>query len=102
MTALLLNLALGRRLGEVFSGGIACLAVISSFVVSLMQVGALAVRPEGAIVPVAEWIRVGDLQIGWALQIDTVAVTMMMVVTGVGSLIHIYATAYMHDDVQFN
>ena len=102
VTALLLNLALGRRLGEVFSGGIACLAVISSFVVSLMQVGALAVRPEGAIVPVAEWIRVGDLQIGWALQIDTVAVTMMMVVTGVGSLIHIYATAYMHDDVQFN
>ena len=102
VAGLLLNLALGRRLGERFAGGVGCVAVVLAFLVSLLQVAALRVQPEGAIVPIADWISVGRLQIGWALQIDTLAVTMMLVVTGVGSLIHIYATAYMHDDVRFN
>ena len=38
----------------------------------------------------------------WALQVDTLSVTMMLVVTGVGSLIHIYAIGYMHGDPDFS
>jgi len=102
MVGLLLNLALGRRLGERFVGVVACLAVLLAFGVSLAQAAALAGAPEGATVPIASWIQVGTLHVDWALQIDTLAVTMMLVVTGVGSLIHIYATAYMHEDVRFN
>src|SRR6185503_9515437 len=43
-----------------------------------------------------------DLRVPWAFQIDTLSVTMMLVVTGVGTLIHIYAIGYMHDDVRHN
>jgi NADH-quinone oxidoreductase subunit L len=102
IAGLLLNLAFGRRWGERFAGGIACLAVGLAFLVSLLQALALRSAPQGAVVPIAAWIDVGRLHSAWALQIDTLAVTMMLVVTGVGSLIHIYATAYMHDDVRFN
>jgi NADH-quinone oxidoreductase subunit L len=102
IAGLLLNLAVGRRLGERFVGLVACGAVGLAFVVSLLQAWALSGAPEGAIVPIASWIEVGGLRADWALQIDSLAVTMMLVVTGVGSLIHIYATAYMHDDVRFN
>ena len=38
----------------------------------------------------------------WAIQVDTLSVTMMLVVTGVGSLIHIYAIGYMHGDQDFS
>jgi NADH-quinone oxidoreductase subunit L len=102
IAGLLLNLAFGRRLGERFAGLVACGAVGLAFVVSVLQAVALYGAPEGATVPIAAWIEIGGLQVDWALQIDTLAVTMMLVVTGVGSLIHIYATAYMHDDVRFN
>src|SRR6185503_3645779 len=43
-----------------------------------------------------------DLRVPWAFQIDTLSVTMMLVVTGVGTLIHIYAIGYMHEDVRLN
>jgi NADH-quinone oxidoreductase subunit L len=102
IAGLLLNLAFGRRLGERFAGAVACAAVGLAFVVSVLQAFALAGSPQGVTVPIAPWIDVGGLRVDWALQIDSLAVTMMLVVTGVGSLIHIYATAYMHDDVRFN
>jgi NADH-quinone oxidoreductase subunit L len=102
IAGLLLNLAFGRRLGERFAGVVACAAVGLAFVVSLLQAWALTAVPQGAIVPIAPWIEVGTLRVDWALQIDSLAVTMMLVVSGVGSLIHIFATAYMHDDVRFN
>jgi NADH-quinone oxidoreductase subunit L len=102
VAGLLLNLAFGRRLGERFAGTVGCAAVVLAFVVSLLQAVALGGAPQGVILPIADWIDIGRLHVAWALQIDTLAVTMMLVVTGVGSLIHIYATAYMHDDVRFN
>src|SRR3990170_7551311 len=99
---LLQSLEFGRRLGERFAGGVACAAVGLPFVISVVQAWALTSSPEGATLPIASWIEIGRLRVDWALQIDSLAVTMMLVVTGVGLLIHIYATAYMHDDVRFN
>jgi NADH-quinone oxidoreductase subunit L len=52
-------------------------------------------------VPVAEWIHIGNLQLDWTFRVDTLSVTMMLVVSGVGTLIHIYAIGYMHEDVRF-
>ena len=58
--------------------------------------------PEGAVVPLADWITIGTLQVRWAFQVDTLSVVMMLVVSGVGTLIHIYAIGYMHEDVRHN
>ena len=49
----------------------------------------------------AEWIHIGDLSLDWVFRVDTLSVTMMLVVSGVGTLIHIYAIGYMHEDVRF-
>ncbi|HEY7059041.1 MAG TPA: NADH-quinone oxidoreductase subunit L, partial [Vicinamibacterales bacterium] len=92
-----INLALGRRLPKSISGGIACLVMIGSFAVSLAA--ALSIRTAGAVQQtVFTWIASGDLQIPFALRVDPLAALMILVVTGVGSLIHIYSTAYMHDE----
>ena len=102
LIGLVINLLLGRRLGEAFAGTVAVLASGAAFVVSVLLALALAAHPEGSVVPFLEWIRAGDLAVNWDFRVDTLSVTMMLVVSGVGTLIHIYATRYMHADVRHN
>jgi NADH-quinone oxidoreductase subunit L len=98
---LLLNMVVGRRVGEVGSALIAIAASTGALVVSVLQFLSLSAHPEGAVIRVAEWIGVGALNIPWAFRVDTLSVTMMLVVSGVGTLIHIYAAGYMHFDVRY-
>ena len=93
----LINTTIGRRLPKAISGAVACLAMIAAFGVSL--VAALAVRGVGMLQQtVFSWISSGDLQIPFALRVDPLSALMILVITGIGSLIHIYSTAYMHDE----
>jgi NADH-quinone oxidoreductase subunit L len=101
LLGLLINIAFGRRFGERFSAGIASGAVALAFVVAILQFLALRVHPEGATVRVADWITIGQLSVPWSLKVDTLSATMMLMVTGVSTLIHIYAAGYMHEDVRF-
>ncbi len=48
------------------------------------------------------WIRLPGVEIPWQQRVDTLSVTMMLVVTGVGSLIHLYSVGYMHGDERFS
>ena len=84
-------------------------------VVSLVGVGVmllafalsvtLAVQLAGSETTVAsslgEWMRAGNFQVEWALRVDRLSVLMMLVITGVGTLIHIYSVGYMADDAGF-
>src|ERR1051326_1023235 len=51
-----------------------------------------------AIVQVAPWIVSGGVDINWTLRIDALAAVMLVVVTGVSSLVHLYSIGYMHED----
>ncbi len=97
---LVINILIGRRLGDRGAGILASCAAGASFVIAVLQAIALAQNGfEQVIVPVADWIVIGTLRIPWAFQVDTLSVAMMLVVTGVGTLIHVYAIEYMHADV---
>ena len=63
----------------------------------------LAASPENRsfIVDVFPWISAGGLSVHVAYQIDQLSVLMLLVVTGVGFLIHVYSIGYMHDDPGF-
>jgi NADH-quinone oxidoreductase subunit L len=99
---LLINIAFGGRMGEKAVGTIASLASGLAFVVAVLLGISLIYNPDAYIVPFADWIVEGDLHLSWAFQVDTLSVTMMLVVSGVGTLIHIYAIGYMHEDVRLN
>ena len=58
-------------------------------------------RRERWLARLAEWIHIGTLNLDWTFRVDSLSTTMMLVVSGVGTLIHIYAIGYMHDDVRF-
>src|SRR5207253_1457116 len=48
-----------------------------------------------------EWMPVGDLRIDFALQFDQLSAVMVLVVTGVGALIHVFSVGYMHEDAGY-
>jgi NADH-quinone oxidoreductase subunit L len=95
------NASLGRRLGKAASGAVACGAMIVSFLVSLAAIWQLlALDPEARAISnrAYTWITSGDFSIPVTLRLDPLAAVMILVVTGIGSLIHIYSTAYMHEE----
>ena len=99
----LVNATLGRRLPKSVSGGLASLVMLASFAVSVMAVLQLAgLDPEARMSRAPEtvytWIASGDLSIDVAFRVDQLSAVMILVITGIGSLIHIYSTAYMHDE----
>jgi len=98
---LLINIIVGGKLGEKGVGAVAASASGLAFVVSSLQVYSLMVAPEAQHIFLAHWINIGTLQLDWTFRVDTLSATMMMVVSGVGTLIHIYAIGYMHEDVRF-
>jgi NADH-quinone oxidoreductase subunit L len=97
------NLFAGRRLGR-GAGVLASALALASFVVSAAAVTALVALGEEERLVVQhlfDWIRVGSFTVGADLRLDTVSAVMILVVTGVGSLIHVYAIGYMEGDPRF-
>ena len=99
---LLLNLIFGKRLSEAWVGAIASLASGATFVISVLLAYTVSIN-HGEVIRwrLAEWIHIGNLNLDWTFRIDSLSTTMMLVVSGVGTLIHIYAIGYMHEDVRF-
>src|SRR5688572_4765406 len=56
---------------------------------------------EPVVVEYWTWMATGTFQVAAALQIDTLSLVMMMVITGVGFLIHVFSVGYMKDDVGY-
>jgi NADH-quinone oxidoreductase subunit L len=98
---LVLNLAFGHRMTEKAIGTVASAASGLTFVVSVALAASLGVHPEAVRWTIGEWIHIGNLQLDWTFRADTLSVTMMLVVSLVGTLIHVYAIGYMHEDVRF-
>jgi NADH-quinone oxidoreductase subunit L len=105
LTGFLIILIAGRRLGEPRAGWIATLMVGASFLVTAGVFFDLLGRDEAdraEIVTLFSWIPVGSLQVDLAFLADPLSITMALFVTGIGSLIHLYAIGYMHGDPRFS
>ena len=101
----LLLIVFGARIGEPRAGWLATLATASSFVVTVLVYFDLLGMPSeerSHVVRLFSWIPVGSLQIDLAVLADPLSVTMALFVTGIGSLIHLYAIGYMHGDPKFS
>ena len=95
----------GRRLGEPRSGWFAAAMPISSFLVTVSVYFDLLSRSSeerSEVVTLFSWIPVGALNIDVALLADPLSITMALFITGIGSLIHLYAIGYMHGDPNFS
>ncbi|ADB41906.1 NADH-quinone oxidoreductase subunit L [Spirosoma linguale] len=96
-----------RRVPKGLAGAISTVAVLASFLTSAYLFGAflgnanLSANAGPQIATLFDWISVGDLHINFSFQIDQLSLLMLLVVTGVGSLIHLYSIGYMSHDEGF-
>ena len=101
----LVLMVFGRRLGEPRSGWFAAAMPIASFLVTLTVYFDLLSRhseDRHEVITLFSWIPVGALHIDVALLADPLSITMALFITGIGSLIHLYAIGYMHGDPKFS
>ncbi|HEY0872242.1 MAG TPA: NADH-quinone oxidoreductase subunit L [Vicinamibacterales bacterium] len=93
-----INAFVGRRLPKSISGGVACASIIASFGISLAAVWGVYTSHQPLEQTAFQWISSGDLSIRFAFYLDNLSSLMILVITGIGSLIHIYSTGYMHEE----
>ncbi len=97
LLASLINMFFGARLGRKTAGGLACVAVLASFAIALYIFWLL---PATGMFrdTVYTWIESGSFQVKLSFQVDALTAVMLLVVTGIGFLIHIYSLGYMDHD----
>ena len=78
----------------VTTGALFISCLIAWFVFSLYMTG-LGVAQ---VVPVLEWIRSGEMTVDWSLRIDSLTAVMLVVITSVSALVHVYSWGYMAED----
>jgi len=105
----------GRALGRTYVNLVACASVLASFFLSVFAFQAVAADPSVMVTPAANgmpvrfalsgdwgvWFQAGSFSAHFGLWVDHLSATMLMVVTGVGFLIHLYSTAYMEHDAGY-
>ncbi|MFG1349824.1 NADH-quinone oxidoreductase subunit L [Xanthobacter autotrophicus] len=94
LVAGLFGRTMGARASEVVTTSLLFIACLLSWI-AFFSVG---FGEHDTRVQVMQWIHVGDLKVDWAFRIDTMTVIMLIVVTTVSSLVHLYSIGYMHED----
>jgi NADH-quinone oxidoreductase subunit L len=91
------NRALGNTVVKVITTGGLVLSCALSWNIFL-EFAALGSSKSAYVVPVLDWIRSGDMVVDWSLRIDSLTAVMLVVITSVSALVHLYSWGYMAED----
>lgn len=94
----IINGLFGKKLSKTVVGAIGSGAILASFVTTVVIFTTIQ---DSVVTHLFTWVNIGDFKINFSLQGDNLSVWMMMIITGIGFLIHVYSTGYMHDDEGF-
>ena len=102
----LINGLLGKRINsEKFSGILASLLVFIPFVLTIISlVEMMGLEPESRKIGITyfSWILTGNIGINYAFIVDHLSLVMLLIILGVGFLIHVYSIGYMHNDKEYS
>ncbi|HEX3808890.1 MAG TPA: NADH-quinone oxidoreductase subunit L [Rhizomicrobium sp.] len=85
---------IGARAGEV----VTTTFLFVSAALSCYAFYDVAMMGHSQIVHLAQWVTSGDFEADWTIRVDSLTAVMLVVVTGVSSLVHLYSVGYMHED----
>ena len=86
---------IGKTAAKVVTTGALFIGAFLSWPIFFQYIGGHA---DATVVPVMTWIRSGTLTVDWALRVDSLTAVMLVVVTTVSSLVHLYSWGYMEED----
>src|ERR1700742_2356454 len=90
----LLGRFIGGRASELITTGL----LFVSAALSIIAFYDVAIQHHATIVPILPWIHSGAFIADWTVRVDSMTAVMLVVVTGVSSLVHLYSVGYMHED----
>ena len=101
----LINILFGKKINsEKFSGWLSSVFVLVPFLIGVAALFQLMSLPEDSrkiIFTYFDWISAGTLTVNYSYFIDPLSLVMILVVTGIGFLIHVYSIGYMHGDEEY-
>jgi NADH-quinone oxidoreductase subunit L len=86
---------IGARAAEVVTTGLLLVAALLAWIVF---VGVASGRDPGGVQVLTSWFASGAVRVDWALRVDGLTAVMLIVVTTVSALVHLYSIGYMHED----
>jgi NADH-quinone oxidoreductase subunit L len=98
----LINGFVGKKMPKMLAASLATGVVGVAFLASIFVFLGIKQNHVPQEVMVFDWIKTPWLDVSFTLMIDALSSIFVMVITGVGFLIHLYSTGYMHDDEGFN
>ena len=90
----ILNKNFADKFAQIFSSALLVTAAICA-IITFVDVYNNKINQ---VVPIINWISSGNFSVNWAIKLDSLTAIMLVVVTSVSSLVHIYSTGYMHED----
>lgn len=102
LAGFLINGLFGKNLPKNVVGGLATLVVFASFLIAGYLFLNFDKDSQPVVVRAFEWFRVNGIQVNFSFQIDQLSLMMILIVTGIGALIHLYSIGYMHADKGFH
>ncbi|MDX5984990.1 NADH-quinone oxidoreductase subunit L [Sphingomonas echinoides] len=88
------NKTFGAVLPKIVTTGALFVSAVLSWTVFLPYLSG----GEATVTPVLDWIHSGDMRIDWALRVDALTAVMLVVITSVSALVHLYSWGYMDED----
>jgi len=88
----------GRVIGDRGAQLVTCGALLLSAVLGLFLFRDILASDQVRVIPLAKWIIAGGVDVNWGLRLDTLSGVMIVVVTVVSSMVHVYSIGYMHGD----
>ncbi len=88
----------GRVIGDRGAQLITCGALLLSAVLGIILFRDILASESPQVIPLASWIVAGGVDVTWSLRLDTLSGVMILVVTIVSSMVHVYSIGYMADD----
>lgn len=103
LVGFLVNGLFGKKLSKGLSGAIASISILASFIVSVF----VFIELQGStqkqhVANLFSWITSGRLNIPFEFLVDPLSTVFLLIITGIGFLIHVYSIGYMHDDDGFS
>ena len=102
LAGFLLIALLNKQLRQWLAALVACSSVLFSFVLSVVLFFSLGADQPSINYTAFEWFAAGDLSVSFSFLVDPLSILMMLIITGVGFLIHVYSSGYMHGDEGYN
>jgi len=96
----ILNALIIKRTSAAYTGHLATAMVAIPFLISVYLFFKFGSTPQD--VTLAPWFEVGSWKVDFGFRLDQLSLSMLLIITGIGTLIHVYSISYMHDDEYFS